>query len=138
VGGADSAGGDTTRGYVGPEIGLPRVLGRSARGEGGLAIGYREEFGWYVGRTVYLQASGSIGTRFRALGRISYDEERPSGGTTDEPYREIGFYAFAEGRILRWLSARLTAVGRLGAYPSGEDLPLPGGLTLRAELIGRL
>jgi hypothetical protein len=136
ISGADSAGGDTasTRGYVGPEVGLPRLF----RGQGGIALGYREEIGWYSGRTVYLQVQGAIGARFRALARISYDEERPSGGTGDEPYREVGFYAFAEGRILRWLTARLTAVGRVGAYPSGEDLAAPGGLVLRAELVGRL
>jgi hypothetical protein len=136
VGGVDSTDGssDATRGYVGPEIGLPLLF----RGRGGIAVGYREELGWFLGRTVYAQLNGAIGSRFHAYGRLSYFEDRPSGGTGDVPYRELGAYFFAEGRILRWLSARLSALGRIGVDHSGEDLSPPGGLVLRAEVLGTL
>ena len=134
--GVDSAIGDqsSTRGSVGPELGFPRLF----HGQGGIAVGYREEIGWFAGRNVYLQATGTAGNRVRAVGRFSYFEDRPSGVTSDAPYREIGFYAYVEGRLLRWLSARLTSIGRLNVDRSGEGLPPPGGFTLRAELIGSL
>jgi hypothetical protein len=119
---------------VGAELGLPRLL----RGRLSTSIGYREELGWYSGRLVYATLGAKAGDRFRVMSRLSYIEDRPSGSLEAPALRELAGSIFADGRIVRWLSARLIVTGRVGLDPNGEGAPPPGGLVLRAELVGWL
>lgn len=87
---------DSTRSYVGPEIGLPHALGDL----GGLTFSYQEEIGEWAGR------SGSVGAVVRPIpllqltSRLSYFELDAQG----DSYREVALTTFTDLPVLSWLT----------------------------------
>jgi hypothetical protein len=113
------------RQYAGPEVGFPTLFG----GAGGLALGYREEFGAFSGRNVYLQATVRPGQSVQFLARLSYYEDRPGSST----FRELGLYLNADARLLSWLWLRTSVLTR--AQPLSGDVP--AGVVGSLDLEGR-
>jgi hypothetical protein len=95
------------RAFVGPEIGLPRLLGSM----GGLSLGYSEELGWSPGRTGWVQLLLFPAPRWQLLLRPCYFQDSPSGGRSSH---EVGLSVSASAQILTWLSARASVVTHVG------------------------
>jgi hypothetical protein len=123
------------RGFVGPQVGLPRLFGA----HGGLSVGYAEEFGWLAGRNAYVQTILSPAPRWQVMARLSYFQDTPEGNGVET--HELGLSASASAPILSWLSARLSVAGRLGldqaASGAESDLPV-GGIVVSVGLRGEL
>jgi hypothetical protein len=116
------------RGYVGPEIALPRLFGRY----GSASVGWLEERGWAAGRSVWLQGEGDAALGARLLLRASfYMDSRPA------PLADLttlGLLASATKDLTSWLRFRLSALGRLGVTASAGDTL--GGISVLAGLDG--
>lgn len=134
---------DTTRAFVGPELGVPQAFGDL----GGIQIGYVEEIGLdkvdeagavkangWPGRSAW--ASARLAFPFLSvMTRASYYE---SAALTDW-YREMGLTALVDAPVLPWLSIRArfygqqalpTLDGSLRSLPTAgmADLALTGSL----------
>jgi hypothetical protein len=116
-------------GYLGPQLGLPRLFGA-----GGLAVGYLEERGSSAGRSAFLQASGAPGERLYLLARVSWFEDlvdTPAGTASND---ELGLYAHADWHLSRIFWLRLSALARLDLTVAGEETGLAIPLGLDASL----
>lgn len=143
AGGAWDTVSQTTRVFVGPELGVPQAFGDL----GGIQLGYVEELGLdrvdsagtvkgngWSGRSAW--ASARVGFPFLSFQtRVSYFE---SWALTDW-YREMGLWALADAPLLPWLSLRArlygqqalpTLNGTLRSTPTAgmADLALTGSL----------
>jgi hypothetical protein len=118
---------DTSLGrqYVGVDVVFPNAF----RGNGGISLGYQEEFGWIAGRTANLQLTGNLPDRMRLQLRAAYFEDVP---TANSHIHELGLYLSVDARLWRWLSLRISVLNRLGL--DGGKTPV--GLVGRAELAG--
>lgn len=124
------------RGYVGPELALPRAFGN----HGGLAVGYQQDFGWSQGRLGFLQLTGQALSRVQLVGRFSYfDSYSP---TQPRLLRELGAFLSARAQLTQFLGVRgsLLVRGGLGGNSAssedgtGERLGLVGDLALTGRL----
>ena len=127
-----------SREYVGPELGLPRLLGRF----GGLSLGYLEERGWDEGRSAWAQTALHPAERLQLILRGSYSEDQfavPTGSTT---LREVSIFANVDARLRRWLAIRGFAMARFavaGVGAGGEGgFSAPAGLDFAVDLVGEL
>lgn len=110
------------RRWVGPELGLPRLLGAS----GGLTVGYLEESGWLDGRSAYAQLLWRPWQALRLVGRASWSHDAALGADRDE----LGLFASASADLGRHLGLRISLAGRGAFDPDAEDGgSLPYGLT---------
>jgi hypothetical protein len=101
-------------GRVGPELQLPRLLGR-----GGLAIGYSEELGWIRGRSAYLQATVVPHWRLRIIGRaVGLNYNSPSDGLAGS---ELGGTLSVELRIATFLWTRASGLVRARVDGTGAS-----------------
>ncbi|MBI5069166.1 MAG: hypothetical protein HZB56_13095 [Deltaproteobacteria bacterium] len=118
------------RSWVGPEVWMPRALGRW----GGAGAGYSEQIGKSSGRSAWVQADLAPGTRFRMLTRASwFMDERPSPLQADHG---VGLMAAATADLTPWLRFRLSAMGRY-AIPPSEAAPSAWGSLVSAGIEGR-
>jgi hypothetical protein len=122
---------EVTRGYAGPEVGLPQAFGAL----GGLDIGYLEELGHWPGRSAWLSAHLTPLAVLRILTRVSYFETEALG----DSLREGGLMTMVDAPLLPWLSVRgrgyvqqgmPSATGEARAVPTVfmADLALSGSL----------
>jgi len=118
------------RSWLGPELVLPRLLGRT----GSVAVGWNEEVGHpSSGRAAYLQSLSRPWTWLRLLGRVSYlaDTEGPRSE------RELGLFARGEVSPFRQLHFRLWGHCRFALEPdTAEPWPvaLVAGMSFGGEL----
>jgi len=118
------------RSWVGPELWMPRALGRF----GGAGAGYSEQLGSAAGRQAWLQADVAPGPRFRLLTRASwFMDERPSPLAADHA---VGLMAAATADLAPWLRFRLSALGRY-AIPPSEAAQSAWGSLVSAGVEGR-
>ncbi|MBI5549395.1 MAG: hypothetical protein HY901_36375 [Deltaproteobacteria bacterium] len=121
---------DLSRGFIGPQLGFPRLFGDV----GGLSLGYAEEIGWASGRTGWLQAAFTPAQRWRVLARLSYVQDSFEGA---EAQRDLGMFLIASAPLVSsWLSVRVSLAGQLGLdqladSPAGGFM---GSLSLRGQL----
>lgn len=113
------------RQYAGPEVGLPRLFGSY----GGLALGYREEFGAYPGRDIYAQVTVRPSQALQFMARLSYYEDRPGDAT----FRELGLYLNADARLLSWLWLRASVLTRAQALEGDVPAGVMGSLDLEGR-----
>jgi len=116
------------RGYAGPEVALPRILGRY----GSLAAGWLEERGWASGRSLWVQGETDAVLGARLLLHGSFYMDRQPAPLSD--MRTVGLLASATKDLASWLRFRLSALGRLDA--GGEGGSSPAGLSFLAGLDG--
>lgn len=115
---------------VGPEIELPSAFA----GLGGLAWGYREEFGWLSGRSVYVQTILRPQESLSLISRVSYFADRYDQGLAETTFHELGLFANA-----RWAFAERFALNGTFMTRSGANSVLGAGLSSdRLGLQGRL
>lgn len=109
------------RGWVGPEVRLPRLLGEL----GGLGVGYAEELGAFAGRNGWVQLDFAPFSVLTLWTRAAYLESEAPGDTL----REGALFAGLEAPLLPWLSLRARAHG-LMALPAfdGSARPTPTAL----------
>jgi len=118
------------RDWVGPELWMPRALGRF----GGAGAGYSEQLGSAAGRNAWIQADMAPGARFRLLVRASwFMDERPSPLAADHG---VGLWAAMTADLTPWLRFRLSALGRY-AIPASDAAPSAWGTAVSAGLEGR-
>jgi hypothetical protein len=122
----ESTGLERDRAWVGPELALPVVFGRL----GGLSLAYREERGWLPGRSGSLQVALHPGDSVNLLVRTSYFEDRGGNAGNALTFRELGLYASAQFRLVRWLALRASLLARVGVdgVESGVGAATPSGL----------
>jgi hypothetical protein len=121
------------RQLAGPELSFPRLFGS----RGGLSLGYLEELGWQRGRSAHLQAVLQPFSTLRLLGRVSYFEDTPIAEATDAlSSRDAGLYTSVELSPARWLTLRLSLLGRIDLNAPGEDVTPSSGLVGHASLGG--
>ncbi|MBI1947661.1 MAG: hypothetical protein HYS27_18380 [Deltaproteobacteria bacterium] len=89
------------RGYAGPEVRLPQLLG----GLGGLGVGYTEELGAFSGRTGYVHADFAPFSVLSMWARAAYLETAGQG----DPLREGALFTGLDAPLLPWLSLRARA-----------------------------
>jgi hypothetical protein len=121
---------DLQRGYVGPEVALPRAFGR----HGGLAVGYQQDFGWSQGRLGYVQLTGRAFSRLQLVGRISYlDSYYPA-----QPWlmRELGGFVSVRAQLTEFLIVRGSLLVRGGV--GGNSASSEEGTAGRVGIIGGL
>lgn len=119
-----------SRQYIGPELGLPRLLGSL----GGVSLGYAQEGGWSSGQSAWAQ----LVTRARVLqflARLSWFRTRGLEPTADD---EFGAYLHASAQLSERITLRLAAMGRLSGVVGGTPFGATGarGATLDASLAG--
>ncbi len=94
-----------SRGWVGPEIGAPRLFSERA----GVSIGYALEGGWEPGQSAWLQVVFRPATLLQLLTRFSWYRTRYSSPVDlDELAASMGLQA----QLGRFVALRLSAVGR--------------------------
>jgi hypothetical protein len=104
------------RSWLGPEIGLPRLLGGRLR----LSAGYLEERGWIEGRSAWAQVAYRTGARFGLSVRGTWTQdsaELPEGD-------EVGLLAALSADLGRGFGLRAAVLARTVAV-SGEDAGSP-------------
>ncbi len=119
-----------SRQYIGPELGLPRLLGSA----GGVSVGYAQEGGWTSGQSAWAQ----LNTRarvFQLLARLSWFRTRGLEPTTDD---EFGAYLHLSARLSELVTLRVAALGRLSGVVGGTPFAATGarGGTLDLSLAG--
>lgn len=119
-----------SRQYIGPEVGLPRLLGAL----GGVSVGYAQEGGWSSGQSAWAQLV-TRGRVFQLLGRLSWFRTRGLEPTTDD---ELGAYLHLSAAVTESITFRVAALGRLSGSVGGTPIaPTAGrGGTLDASLAG--
>lgn len=109
------------RRWVGPEIGIPRLLGRF----GGISAGYLEEGGWLPGRTAWTQATFRPSPRYSLIARGSWTHASNAAIDADE----VGLLASGSAQLGRGFGLRATVLSR-SAVGLGEGAgSTPIGLT---------
>lgn len=107
------------RGWAGPELAMPRLLGRW----GGMSLGYAEELGTWPGRSAWVQGNLALGKSTRLDARASWlMDERPAPLSADH---SVGLSLALLSDIRPWLRLRLSALGRY-AIPVNESESLSG------------
>lgn len=91
----------TVRGWAGPEVRLPRLLGEM----GGLGVGYAEELGALAGRNGWAQVDFSPFSVVTLWTRAAYLESEAAG----DALREGALFAGLEAPLLPWLALRARA-----------------------------
>ncbi len=114
---------DLTRVVVGPQVGMPRLLGAY----GGLWFGYQEALGWLPGRRAWTQVRLHPHRALRLWLRASYRQDHHEAGVL----REVGGFAQADWQLSNLLRLRGSVFSRLGLY----DL---GALGSGAAFVGRV
>jgi hypothetical protein len=116
------------RTWIGPELGLPRLLGA----RGGLTVGYLEETGWLRGRSAYAQLAVRPWDRLRAVARASWTHDSGAGVDRDE----LGLFASAAAELTRNLGLRLSVLSRAAVAVTEEGGgSTPYGVTGLATLV---
>jgi hypothetical protein len=108
------------RGWVGPELGIPRLFGQ----RGGLVLGYLEEGGWLAGRSAYAQLAARPWDPVRLLGRATWAHAKTLGVDRDE----VGLFASAAAQLGHHFGFRISALGRVPIQIEGEG-STPWGFT---------
>lgn len=101
------------RAWGGPELGIPRLLGR----RGGLVVGYLEEGGWLAGRSAYAQLAARPWEPVRMLARATWSRAKTLGVDRDE----VGLVASAAADLGRHLGLRVSALARVPVRISEGD-----------------
>jgi hypothetical protein len=118
-----------SRGWVGPELSLPRLFA----GAGGLSAAYQEERGFDSGRSAWVQAvvASPAWLRFTATGSWTY--------TQDGAYHadELGLALGAAARLSELVQLQATLLSRLGSAQGPLRAPLAAGATGTAQIEGR-
>jgi len=109
------------RSWVGPELGIPRLLGRW----GGISAGYLEEHGWLDGRSAWAQATLRSGERFRLVARGSWTHASSAAVDLDE----VGFLASGSVELGRGFGLRATVLSRAAVSFQEGGGSTPFGLT---------
>jgi hypothetical protein len=122
-----------TRRWIGPEVGSPRLLG----GNAGVSLGYLEEQGWSQGRSGYLQLVTGQRSRVQVLARFSWFHT--ISGLAPEPTDELALFGSVRAQLARFVSLRLTAMGRSSLNGGRSPFRLPGTQAgwLEADLSGQ-
>jgi hypothetical protein len=113
------------RRWIGPEATFPRLLW----GWGTVSAGYLEERGWVAGRSAYGQLVATPWRPIWLLARVAWSHEDGAGLLQDEASLTLG----GRAELNRYLSLRLTLVGRTGLDGAGEGAR-PHGLSAFATL----
>lgn len=104
-----------SRQYIGPELGLPLLLGSV----GGLSVGYAQEAGWSSGASAWAQLVAHT-RAIQILARISWFRTRGLEPGTDD---ELGGFLNISAQLSDRISLRVAALGRLsgaiGSSPLG-------------------
>jgi hypothetical protein len=118
---------DLDRTWVGPELGVPRLLGSRL----GLAVGYLEETGWLEGRSAYARIQARPTDAITLAARGSWVQETSLGADRDE----VGLSVSAAASLGPHLGVRVYALSRM---PLGETEggSLPSGLTVQGAVVG--
>jgi hypothetical protein len=117
------------RGWVGPSVSLPRLLGRM----GGLSLGVLGDFGWLGGFEAWALAQSQLSRETRLSARVSYSQERRPG-LTGAPDQTIGLTVGFTADLSHWLAFRVSVLARSGVDFGG----LGGyGASALASLAGR-
>ena len=116
------------RGWVGPELAAPRLFGDG----GGLALGYREEPGWFRGRSAWVQAFARALGPLDLLGRISWSQQLRPGLGDDQ---EVGLFARVAARLGVHWELRFEGLARLD--PRSIVTGFAGGSRLDASAAAR-
>lgn len=90
------------RGFLGPELELPRAFGAL----GGLGVGYLEEFGSSAGRSAWVATSLGFLPVLSLTARASYFATAPFEAAVGDSFREIGLMTLLDAPILPGLSLR--------------------------------
>lgn len=117
------------RGYLGPEVGLPRAFGAI----GGLEAGYLAELGDASGCSAWIATTMTPWSSWRWTTRVSYFETLALG----DPLRETGLTTSLDAPLLPWLALRGRAYVAQGLPSYGlRDLPtiLTGDLGISGSL----
>jgi hypothetical protein len=93
------------RGFVGPEMALPRLAGDRL----GLSAGYLQESGWEPGNSAYVQLIARSRGVFQILTRFSWFRTR---GGAPVPLDEYGLSAAIQAQLGPQASLRVSALGR--------------------------
>ena len=119
-----------SRQYIGPELGLPRLLGAV----GGVSVGYAQEGGWSSGQSAWAQLVARTRV-IQLLARLSWFRTRGLEPTTDD---ELGGYVNVSARLSERITLRVAALGRLSGVVGGSPFAATGarGATLDASLAG--
>lgn len=96
----------STRRWIGPEVGSPQLLGSNA----GLSVGYLEEQGWVKGRSSFLQLTAGLHSGVQLVTRFSWFHS--IGGLGPDPTDDLELFGSVRAQFSRFLSLRLTAMGR--------------------------
>jgi hypothetical protein len=117
------------RGWAGPEISFPRLLGRA----GGLSVGALADAGWLGGFEVWARAWSQLAPGTRASARLSYSQDRRPD-LASSPDQQLGLSLGLTADLSRWLAFRVSVLAR-----SGVELDGLGGLgaSALASLEGR-
>lgn len=120
-----------TRGFVGPELGVPRLFGAV----GGLTLGYQESLGWLGGRTIYAQSALHFGERWRVLAHVALALDRDSA--LGEYRGELGGYLHLGVALTSWLDLRVLGAAHATILAPDNGVLGPG-LIGQAALTGTL
>jgi hypothetical protein len=117
------------RGWAGPEVSFPRLLGRA----GGVSIGALADAGWLGGFEAWARAWSQLAPGTRASARLSYSQDRRPD-LTSSPDQQLGLSIGLTADLSRWLAFRVSALAR-----SGLDFQGLGGygVSALASLEGR-
>ena len=117
VGGfANEAGSGLYRAFGGPEVSLGGLFDNLAT----VSAGYLEERGWLDGRSAWAQASFAPRAPFHALLRGSWSRDKR--GDVPGSVDEVGLFASAGARVIRWLDLRGSLLGRTSLTGGGAGL----------------
>lgn len=114
------------RSWAGPELGIPRLLGRY----GGVSAGYLEERGWLPGRSAWTQATFRPSPRFSLLARGTWTKASNAAVDADE----VGLLASGSAELGRGFGLRATVLSRTGLQTGEGAGSSPLGVTAMAGL----
>jgi len=95
----------TSRRWIGPEVGLPRLLGDSA----GLSAGYFREDGWARGSSAWVQLLTRSRGVYQLLARVSWFR---TAGIAPGNLDELGASAAIQAQLARYVALRFSVFGR--------------------------
>lgn len=120
---------DLTRVVVGPQLGMPRLLGTL----GGVWFGYQEALGWLPGHRAWAQVKLHPHRSLRIWVRSSYREDHQEAGVL----RELGGFVQADWRLSSLFRVRGSLLSRLGLSDLGSQ-GSGAGFVGRVSLIAAL
>ena len=115
-----------TRGYIGPELALPRLFGSS----GGVSFGYATEGGWSSGSDAWMQMSAHTHA-LQFLGRLSWFRTRGLAAVTDD---ELGGYAHVSAKLGSQFTFQLAALARIAGLAGSSPFSSSRGMGEWLEL----